>query len=330
MIETATNAIAYLLLIRCGTISITKGNKQLVERCLNLSWCRKTTRKNEVEVTQLGLQQIPDFLDRNWSDWRDIEQEVREKSLPLTLESIVELECRKKSEGVLFPRYIHHKTASCIAGIHSKSGAAKPLFADKLKDCTLTTDQVLRIKANKGLVLTAGNELLCDDIMRVLGEVCIPERSFLHGMRVSGEMPRTVFTIENRGAFVDFPVARDDLLLIHCPGNDTPLALRFLCLMPKDISVFHFGDLDSKGLEIASRLKKYIPQNLHLFVPSFWNEYANEKTVGTKNWENCKEDFIQEHPIIANLRQAGRWLEQERILCDCRLIDAIYEVMTKF
>jgi hypothetical protein len=208
-------------------------------------------------------------------------------------------------------------------GIHSKTGISKGLER-VLTDTTITTDQSLRIQANQGMTIATANgkPLDCDRLMASLGEVAIPERAFLKGMEVGGALPKAIFTIENRGSFVDFPASHNDVLVIHTPGNDLDLAKRLLSLLPSSIPCFHFGDLDPKGLDIFKNLSKNCAQDIYLFVPSFWKEYYSKTFSKPKDWP-ADTLWGEKIPIVKTLIDDRRWIEQEKIALDHRLADEI-------
>ncbi len=144
-----------------------------------------------------------------------------------------------------------------------QSEPPKTLFST---DLSLTTDDVLRMRTNSGLILRMGSfRISCDDLMAVAGEVILPERALLDGIAVCGVLPKMILTVENLGPFVDMEKPKE-LLLIHQPGWNTHLSLRLTKLLGNETPIYHFGDLDPNGLAIFLHLKN-AGMNASLFLP---------------------------------------------------------------
>lgn len=215
-----------------------------------------------------------------------------------------------------------------IEMIRLQTGENYPLLINRndglpLFDPTVYATSMVR---NKGLAESTTKSNL-RAIMFSFGWGAIPERAFLDGITITGEMPKAIFTIENRGAYVDFPGINTDILLIHAPGDDTALAIKLLNLLPANLPCYHFGDIDPKGLKIANSLRRKVPQKMQLFLPGFWVDYVNETFTGRKHWpENDIVDLSSD--IIRTLRKEKKWLEQERIILDPRLQVEIRKLIT--
>lgn len=303
-----------------GTLA--KGTRvaPVVDHLLEVGWIARTPRRNVVQKVEQYSEAIEELLERVWPDWRDAVDALLAKGLSLTVEDLAKL--RKQdalSDADILPPRMHRKTLAAILGLHSK--AALPTD-DVLRrhGVEATTDNLLRIRANEGLVIeSAGKKLPCDPVMAALGEVVLPERATLDGLTVSGQIPRAVLTVENLGAFVDLS-APPEMLVAHTPGWDSPLTLRFLEAIPSRIQVHHFGDLDHNGVEILRHLRQAIGPRVRWFVPSFWEEYL--RTYGLRQKIGCASRghmLPEELSIFEKLGQAGRCLEQEVFLKDCRL-----------
>lgn len=311
--------LPYIKLVYYGELLSTVSVKLIVEKCLKLRWAQLTRRKNVVTITDLGKETIPIMLTNQWPEWKTYTDKMIEAGHALSVDGIRLYEQQAKAVGLVLPKMIHRKTLASICGKHSKTGVSKSLVKIA-KDALITTDQMLRFWANKGLVFSYGDseKLSCDKIMNALGEVAIPERAFISGLSLEGVFPKVIITVENRGSYVDFPVKDDGLMLINCPGDDTSLAIMLLNLLPPEIPCYHFGDIDPKGLEIAERLTKNLKQSVSLFIPSFWQEYVEELFTGEKEWNNLNFTF-SDSLIVRQLSKQGKWLEQERIMLDSRL-----------
>lgn len=312
--------LPYVKLLHNGDLLSSPSTKSIAEKCLKLRWAQLTRRKNIITITDLGREAIPTFLTNQWPEWKEYSDMLIAAGQALSVDGIRLFEQQKKAAGLVLPKMIHHKTLASICGKHSKTGVSKSL--EKIaEESLITTDQMLRLWANKGLIVSygEGEKLSCDNIMNAFGEIAIPERAFINGFNLEGTLPKVIMTVENRGSYVDFPVKYDSLMLINCPGDDTSLAIRLLNLLPPGIPCYHFGDLDPKGLAIAERLGNSVKQRVSLFIPSFWQEYVGELYTGAKEWNDLNSSFGAS-VIVRQLSTQGKWLEQERIMLDDRFV----------
>lgn len=317
----------YLRILNEKRLTVNKSSKAAAEHLLSLRWAVSARQKSFVELTDKGLEFIPEYITNQWEGWREYQSRLVEAGFDFNIEAVKELERREKLLTVNLPKRIHHKTLAAILGIHSKTGISKSL-SDKLTETTITTDQSLRFYANQGMTLNlaSGKSIDCDCIMDAIGEIALPERTFLDGIRVSGARPKAVFTIENRGSFIDFPRTNKDILVIHVPGNDLDLARRLLMLVPPSVPVIHFGDLDPKGLDIFRCLSNSSHQKVSIFVPAWWEDHYNKSFSKPKMWPQ-EAFWAKKIPIVNRLIEDGRWLEQEKIALDPRLREEIEVAM---
>jgi hypothetical protein len=242
----------------------TRKAQPLTKHLLELGWVTQSPRQRELTLNELGSSRLPVLLDRIWPGWEQTLRQLQDAAVPLDVESLVEL-ARKGCPLPPLPSRLHHKTYAAMRGMHSKSLPAKK---GQRRDLTLTTDGVLRIRPNEGLILSLGaKQLSCDDLMAVVGEVILPERALLDGIHPGGVLPRAVMTVENLGPFVDMPKP-PELLLIHQPGWNTSLSLQFIETLGSEPSWYHFGDLDPEGISIYQHLNQK-GRKAELFLPSF-------------------------------------------------------------
>lgn len=323
------DVLPFMRILEEGKLSVSKSLKPVADHLLNLRWAVQSRYKSVIELTDKGRESIPELLSNQWPAWQQARDALKDAGLPIDMASILELERAKRLNGLNVPSMIHSKTISSILGKHSKTGVSKGLSA-ALPNTTITTDQTLRLYANKGLELKADDGLTqsCDPLMAILGEVAVPERAFLSGLQLSGTMPKAIFTVENKGAFIDFPVPTDKILVVFVPGNDQALAIQLFSLLPSDIPHYHFGDLDPKGIEIYSGIAKHVPQTSKLFVPKFWTEHYEVSLANKKCWPAIDIDIVK-IPLIRRLMADDTWLEQEKILLDPRLVIEIFSCVNK-
>ncbi|MGA7877989.1 MAG: hypothetical protein WCA08_20190 [Desulfoferrobacter sp.] len=304
---------AILRLLLDGILKRTSKVQPLVDYLMELGWITQSPRLSELALNQHGAARLPDLLDRVWPAWRQTFQQLRDSDLPATADGLLQLTRQNRLLPPL-PRRLHHKTYAAMAGDHSKSHSAKSLLPSGVE---LTTDGVLRLRANDGLILWFGDHrVCCDNWMAAVGEVILTERAILDGLRVSGRLPDLVMTVENLGPFVDMPKPKT-FLLVHQPGWNTLLSLQFLRVLGPEVLWYHFGDLDPEGLAIYQHLN-HQDLNVRLFIPSFWKEYedAFAQTLSGGWPPSIKKSF--EKPFLKKFFARNVWLEQEPIILDER------------
>ena len=156
--------------------------------------------------------------------------------------------------------------------------------------------------------------------MAQLGELVLPERALdtLAALEWQGEL---VITVENKGAFIDYPLQPGQLLLF-APGRNTRLAKRLIPLLPQSIEWAHFGDLDQRGIDIAVELARELHRPAMLWLPdaihSYLEHYARPvgaftEVAGKVHWR--KEERVRGAlPWLDELITDGKWLEQEVLI----------------
>lgn len=306
--------VAVLRLWAMRVLRRTRKLQPLTEHLLGLGWVTQSPRQSELTLNALGDSHLPNLLGRIWPDWRRTLQQLQDAGLPIDAKSLVEL-ARSTSRARRLPGRLHHKTYAALAGMHSKSTGVGKVSRPGL---TLTTDGVLRIRPNEGLMLCLGaKRLSCDDLTAVIDELILTERTLLDGIHPAGILPRAIMTVENLGAFMDMPKPRE-LLLIHQPGWNTLLSLQFIDILGSEAPWYHFGDLDPEGMAIHQHLNQK-GRMADLFLPSFWEEYveAHSRPLSDAWPETTVAAFSQ--PLLKQLFASRRWLEQEPIVLDERI-----------
>jgi hypothetical protein len=154
-------------------------------------------------------------------------------------------------------------------------------------------------------------------IANVLGEVAIPERAFLDGLQLEGEL-RAALLVENLGAWRDLPRPAG-FLLAHVPGWDTATVVHLLDRVAH-VPVIHFGDLDPNGVRIYLHLRDRRP-DLRWFVPAFWAELVD--SYGLRAPWPADLDLSAAPALVRDLAARGLWLEQERLVLEHRIGEAL-------
>lgn len=194
-------------------------------------------------------------------------------------------------------------------------------------EITLTQDEVIRMRTLTPLSLIDlhGQPQDMTPLMTLLGELALPERclSRLQGIAWQG---RQIVTVENKGAFVDYPLQAGELL-IYVPGRNTSLARQLLPLLPSTIPWAHFGDLDQRGLDIAAELANAVNRPLALWLPCNLMEYVHhyarpltrrlEGQKGSRGKTPWRGSLAIAQPdqvlaaVFMHLIESRLWLEQE-------------------
>lgn len=322
MWATADERLALLQLLVCGTLSRRRAQATAFEALAELPWTRATGRRDEIGLVPARRQELVSLLDRVWPEWGETLTELTAHGLPVTPRGFGQLCDRRRAGGLPpLPDRINRRTAAALSAPHSKSTLTASRLAS-LGDVAATHDGSVRLRPPAGLVARVGDEQIdVGEIAAVLGEVAIPERAFLQGLRLEGPV-RAVLLVENLGAWRDM-VAPPGWLLAHVPGWDTATAMHLLDRLA-DVPMLHFGDLDPNGARIFAHLKARRP-TLRWFVPDFWTELLPTHARQAA-WP---EDIaIGDAPaLVRGLVRTARWMEQEAIAMDPRIEEALEEAI---
>ncbi|MCH7373162.1 MULTISPECIES: Wadjet anti-phage system protein JetD domain-containing protein [Aeromonas] len=173
----------------------------------------------------------------------------------------------------------HHINAATLSGLWLRDckAALSPTQLARADELGVRVygDEVLRLRCGSSLSLLwqDGRRYCADEGLQLLGELALPERALdrLRGIEWQG---RQIVTVENKGAFVDYPLQPQELLL-YVPGRNTTLAKQLIPLLPAATPWAHFGDLDQRGLDIAAELASTMTRPLALWLPENLMEYVH-------------------------------------------------------
>ncbi|MGL6474794.1 Wadjet anti-phage system protein JetD domain-containing protein [Aeromonas hydrophila] len=226
--------------------------------------------------------------------------------------------------GVDLPTCLNQASFHALWYGDSKSGIGPDNDAIEI---TLTQDEVVRLRTMSPLLLIdkSGQHHDMTAQLALLGELVLPERCLckLQGIEWQGQQ---IVTVENKGAFVDYPLQAGELLL-YVPGRNTRLARQVIPLLPAVVPWAHFGDLDQRGLDIAAELANVLHRPLVLWLPdalmAYVHHYARPLTQrlegqlisrGKMPWSIEPETDGHGNPLaetLMHLIRQGWWLEQE-------------------
>lgn len=232
--------------------------------------------------------------------------------------------------GVSLPARLNQACFYALWQGDSKHSRSASLAAPQLAELSLTQDEVIRIRTLEPLSLVdqQGQQHDMTAMMALLGELALPERT-LGTLAAIGWQGERVITVENKGAFVDYPLQPGQLLLF-APGRNTTLAKQLIPLLPAGVQWAHFGDLDQRGIDIAVELARELTRPVMLWLPCelqpYLDHYARSvRTFATGSgkvpWRVTKQaDQVDGHgtpagvPWLEKLITDGTWLEQEVLI----------------
>lgn len=312
MWETADERLALLELLSRGTLERRRSQEVAFAALAELPWTRATGRREELGLVAARRHELVALLERVWPAWRDALAELAAYGFPPTPEGWGRFQDARRAESVPddLPERLNRHTAATLAAQHSKATLTAARRA-VLRGIEATHDGTVRVRPPAGLVARSARGVIdVAAIARVLGEVAIPERAFLDGLEVDGEL-RSVVLVENLGAWRDL-AAPEGFLLAHVPGWDTATVAHLLDRVAH-VPVLHFGDLDPNGMRIYLHLRERRP-DLRWFVPAFWAELVERHGLRA-SWP-ADLDVSTAPALVRDLAARGLWLEQERIVLD--------------
>jgi hypothetical protein len=306
-------------LVVSGHLRCRKGQQQAWNHLAELSWTKQTGRCDEIAIVESQRQELERLLTQVWPEWPRVQTELAGASLPISVKGwrqLQDIERARAAKGL--PSRLNRRTATALVGPHSKASLSAPR-REALAELAVMHDGTLRLRPSLGLLIRRGDdELDAAMVAGVLGEVVLTERALVDGAVLAGQLPRALLLVENLGAYLDAP-APPGWLLAHVPGWDTCTA-RLLLKQLRDIPVVHFGDLDPNGIRIMRHLRE-CRSDLRWVVPEFWREYL-PKAALRANWPDDL-DLADAPTLVQQLASSGLWLEQEVILLDPRLPQAL-------
>lgn len=232
-----------------------------------------------------------------------------------------------QSLGVSLPARLNQASFHALWHGDSKHPCSESSVDPWPTDLTLTQDEVIRIRTLDpfSLVDMHGQHHDLTTMFTLLGELSLSERALATLTAICWQ-GTYVIAVENKGAFVDYPLQPGQLLLF-APGRNTTLAKQLIPLLPADIQWAHFGDLDQRGIDIAIELARELHRPAMLWLPCelqcYLNHYARpvpsfSSGSGKVPWRSTV--WVDEREGMASLYWLGEliknetWLEQEVLL----------------
>jgi hypothetical protein len=321
--ESDNARLALLELLSQGRLKRRRTQLAAYDALAELPWTRATGRRDEIGVVEERRPELVGLIDRVWPAWRHRLADLVTAGLPPTPEGYSRLLDRERAVAIPdLPDRINRRTAASLTASHSKALLTKSR-RDALGGTDTSHDGAIRLRPPGGLsARTVHGVVDLSGIATVLGEISIPERALLDGLVFEGVI-RAVLLVENLGAWRDL-APPPGWLLAHVPGWDTATAGHLLDRI-EGIPVVHFGDLDPNGVRIMLHLRSRAP-NLKWFLPEFWFELVDVYGLPSTWPQDLDLDFAP--APVRELAARGLWLEQERIVLDPRMTDALEAVLT--
>ena len=310
--------LALLELLSRGTLKRRRAQSRAFDALAELPWTRVTGRRDELGLVEDRRSELVALLERVWPTWGEGLSDLAAHGLPPTPDGWGQLLDARRAQSIPeLPARLNRRTAAALAAPHSKATLTEARRSG-LGETEATHDGTVRLRPPAGLkARTRHGDIDLTAVARVLGEVAIPERAFMDGLRLEGAL-RAVLFVENLGAWRDL-TAPPGWLFAHVPGWHTA-TVAHLFERVAHVPVVHFGDLDPNGVRIYVHLRERRP-DLGWFIPPFWAHFVDSHGLRAP-WPSDL-DLGAAPALVRELAARGLWLEQERLVLDPRITEAL-------
>ena len=318
MWERVEDKLALLELLTQPALKRRAAQRDAFELLSELDWTRATGRRDELGLVPQHRASVLELMARVWPDWPDAHLALLEAGEPPTPAGWGRLMDQRRVDALsALPSRLNRRTAAAASAPSAKA-ALTSARVSALGEREVVDDGLIRVRAPAGLfVQRQGQRIALDEVQAVFDEVGISDRALRDGLTIEGPI-HALMTVENLGAWRDMPQP-PGWMLAHVPGWNTT-TIRQLSTLIAGVPTLHFGDLDPNGLRIYQHLSEHIP-GMVWFVPDFWEElvtlHAHEVVWPTNL------DLSDAPPLVRALARRNKWLEQERLVLDPRLIPAM-------
>lgn len=309
MTSSETIEIALLAkLIQSGGARESARSLDLIRRYEKAGWIMPSGRRGEwvarPETTIALTARLAKLLPQWESDFALLRTHNLDPRKPQDIEALPVLRKRPDATGM-----INRRNWKAAGGLGPKRKGILETEA------TLTSDWVMRLRPNRGLVAQwDGQSTDLWEMAKIWTECPIPQRLWIQLQGFTGVLPAVVITCENLGAFIDIPLP-DNALTVFSPGNHVVPAIELIKMLPAATWV-HFGDLDPEGLAIAGQIADATRCPIHRYIPSFCMEYIADDMAQKKD---VKWQGTFEHPALKLLAERDLGVFQEVFMLDPRL-----------
>lgn len=319
MTSSETIEIALLAkLIESGGVRESARSLDLIRRHEKAGWIMPSGRRGEwvarPETTIALTARLAKLLPQWESDFALLRTHNLDPRKPQDIEALPVLRKRPDATGL-----INRRNWTAAGGLGPKRKGILETEA------TLTSDWVMRLRPNRGLV-AQWDDHSTDlwEMTEIWTECPIPQRLWMQFQGFTGVLPAVIITCENLGVFIDLPMP-EEALAVFSPGNHVDPAIELIKMLPAATWV-HFGDLDPEGLAIAGQIADATRCPIHRYIPSFCMEYIADDMAQKKD---VKWQGTFEHPVLKLLAERDLGVFQEVFMLDPRLDEDLRSFCTR-
>ena len=304
-------------LIFSGQFSCGRQKPAFLTWLIEVHWAQQTSdnrHRNHFVLTPSGKNKLTLFMKQHYgNDWHIPARTTDDKR-----EAFLQSHLKHT-----LPKYVHHRVVQSVWSGDSKS--KKQCTPSSITPVTCDT---LRLRTQNSVQLSFSEWTLnSQEDMARYGEIILNQHAIDRFQRLSANNPIHIMTIENPGAWHTLPLL-PNLIAVYVPGNNQQAACNWIQKLDH-YSWSHFGDLDEKGISIASNIAKRLGKPLSLFIPEWWNEYIELfgiETTSENGWGRKPIlKPINNNTLIGTLAENKQRMEQEAILLDKRFESTLSE-----
>lgn len=295
-------------LIEGGGAQESARSLELIHRYEKAGWLMPSARRGEWVVRAEAATALTDRIAKLLPQWEGDFSLLRTHGLDprkyQDIEALPVLRKRPNATGM-----VNRRNWTAAGGLGPKRKGVLET------DAILTSDWVMRLRPNRGLVAQWTDH--STDLWQMASswtECPIPQRQWLRFHKFTGVQPATIITCENLGAFIDLPLP-EGVMTVFSPGTHIEPAVELLNKLPLATWV-HFGDIDPEGLAIGAQIATATNRQVSRYIPSFCMEYLERDLAQKKNvlWQETLGN-----PILEMLAERREGVFQEVFMLDDRL-----------
>jgi hypothetical protein len=167
---------------RCSlsTLNRRRGQSRAFDALAELPWTRATGRRDELGLIEDRRSELVALLVRIGPSWGEGLADLAAHGLPPTPDGWDRfLDARRAEVIPELPARLHGRTAASFGAAHSKATLTEAKRS-ALEETEATHDGTVRLRPPAGLkARTRYGDIYLTAVVRVLGEVAIPERAFM-------------------------------------------------------------------------------------------------------------------------------------------------------
>ena len=142
--------LALLELLRTGSLRRRDAQARAWSHLDELSWTRRSSRRDELELVDAHRGAVVELLDRVWPVWRGCARDLDRAGLPATPKGLRALHDEQRASGLgVLPGRLNLRSATATVGPHSKASLG-PRRREALGDTEVTRDGIVRVRPPSG------------------------------------------------------------------------------------------------------------------------------------------------------------------------------------